>query len=115
MTPILPTITEAGLAAVFNQSSTGFAAEITEIAVGDRGYTPSQTQEALHHEMARFPFADGVMTTPTQAHLTALDDTEREYWVREVGFYLVNSSTKCNAVKKTCRRNKPMPFTRSVV
>ena len=28
---------------------------------------------------------------------------------------LVNSSTKCNAVKKTCRRNKPMPFTRSVV
>ena len=27
----------------------------------------------------------------------------------------VNSSTKCNAVKKTCRRNKPMPFTRSVV
>ena len=28
---------------------------------------------------------------------------------------MVNSSTKCNAVKKTCRRNKPMPFTRSVV
>lgn len=30
-------------------------------------------------------------------------------------FRRVNSSTKCNAVKKTCRRNKPMPFTRSVV
>lgn len=43
-------------------------------------------------------------------------------WMIDVSFLfdgnfnsLVNSSTKCNAVKKTCRRNKPMPFTRSVV
>ena len=37
-------------------------------------------------------------------------------YVNNTRIYLkVNSSTKCNAVKKTCRRNKPMPFTRSVV
>lgn len=87
-TALIPVITEAGLAAVFNQSATGLAAEITHIAVGDRAYTPTQEQTSLRHEVARFPIADGKMATPTQAHMTALDDTQREYWVREVGFFL---------------------------
>ena len=43
-----------------------------------------------------------------------LTGQEHKMEIREL-LRKVNSSTKCNAVKKTCRRNKPMPFTRSVV
>ena len=58
------------------------------------------------------------------SHLLKVDQSEteehqknavRDFLNEAFNYKMVNSSTKCNAVKKTCRRNKPMPFTRSVV
>ena len=85
---LVPIITDAGLAAAFRADRTGLAAEITHIGIGSVGYNPSPEDTTLRNEVARFPIADAEMASPTQAHMTALDDTDRQYWVRSVGFYL---------------------------
>ena len=87
-TALVPIITDAGLAAAFRADRTGLAAEITHIGIGSVGYNPSPEDTTLRNEVARFPIADAEMASPTQAHMTALDDTDRQYWVRSVGFYL---------------------------
>lgn len=40
-TPLQPVITKKGLAGVWNATSTGLSAEITHIALGTSGYTPT--------------------------------------------------------------------------
>ncbi len=56
----------------------------------------------------------GMPATAEGPILTEIEDVV-SFNIHNTKFTGVNSSTKCNAVKKTCRRNKPMPFTRSVV
>lgn len=83
-----PTITTAGLQAVFNADSNGLDAKVTAIALGDSGYMPSQNQTALSSEKSRIGIASGRMATPTQAHMTVIDDSDKTFWVKEVGFFL---------------------------
>ncbi len=45
-TPLQPVITKKGLAAVWNATSTGLSAEITHIALGTSGYTPTTSKPA---------------------------------------------------------------------
>jgi len=87
-TTLTPVITDAGLQAVFNAQNTGITLDITHIALGDNGYTPTNSRTLLQHEVARFPIADGTRVSNTQVHLTALADGVTEFWVREVGFLL---------------------------
>ncbi|MFN4295165.1 MAG: phage tail protein [Thermoflexales bacterium] len=89
-TPLVPTITEAGLIALWNAQSTGLAAEITHVALGDAAYQPEQSATALRAEKARYTVADGELLSPSRIHLTALADGPAEFWVREVGFFLDN-------------------------
>ncbi|MFT4925633.1 MAG: hypothetical protein ACI8WB_001726 [Phenylobacterium sp.] len=83
-----PTITTAGLQAVFNADSNGLNAKITHIGLGDVGYAPTQDRTSLSSEKSRVPIASGSMASPTQAHMTVMEDTENTFWVKEVGFFL---------------------------
>ncbi|MFC5399729.1 phage tail protein [Undibacterium jejuense] len=95
-TPLLPTMLEVGLNAIWRGSNDGVAAQITHIALGDAGYAPNQGQAGLRSERARYPVADGKRVSPRQIHVTALADGNTEFWVREVGFYLADGT--CLAV-----------------
>ncbi|HCH1895942.1 TPA: phage tail protein [Vibrio vulnificus] len=85
---LIPVITTRGLAAVFNAQNTGLAAEITHIALGDNGRTPSKNEVGLVSEKMRIPIADGERIDDHQIHLTGLADGDKEFWVREIGFIL---------------------------
>lgn len=87
-TPLQPVITKAGLAAILRADNTGIAAQITHIALGTSGYTPSADQKSLVAQTARYPIAGGERLSSTLLHLTALADGDRAFWVREIGFLL---------------------------
>lgn len=88
MSALIPIITKKGLAAVFNTESTGVAAKITHIALGDNGRTPSNGELGLVNERMRIPIADGERVNDHQIHVTALADGPTDFWVREIGFML---------------------------
>lgn len=87
-TPLQPVITKAGLAAILRADNTGIAAQITHIALGTQGYTPSADQKSLVAQTAKYPIAGGERLSSTLLHLTALADGDRAFWVREIGFLL---------------------------
>lgn len=87
-TPLQPVITKAGLAAILRADNTGIAAQITHIALGTSGYTPSADQKSLLAQTAKYPIAGGERLSSTLLHLTALADGDRAFWVREIGFLL---------------------------
>ena len=85
---LIPVITTRGLAAVFNAQNTGLSAEITHIALGDHGRTPSKNEVGLVNERMRIAIADGDRIDDHQIHLTGLADGDTEFWIREIGFIL---------------------------
>lgn len=87
-TPLQPVITKAGLAAILRADNTGIAAQITHIALGTSGYTPTADQKSLVAQTAKYPIAGGERLSSTLLHLTALADGDRAFWVREIGFLL---------------------------
>lgn len=91
-TPLVPTILEVGLNAIWRAGNDGLAAQITHVALGDMGYTPNQGQTGLRAEKARYAVADGQRVSSRQIHLTALADGNAEFWVREIGFVLADGT-----------------------
>lgn len=89
---LIPVITTRGLAAVFNGQNTGVNAEITHIALGDHGRTPSKNEVGLVSEKMRIPIADGERIDEHQIHVTGLADGDKEFWVREIGFILADGT-----------------------
>lgn len=89
---LIPVITTRGLAAVFNAQNTGLSAEITHIALGDHGRTPSKNEVGLVNERMRIAIADGVRIDDHQIHLTGIADGSSEFWVREIGFILADGN-----------------------
>ncbi|MGL4755187.1 MAG: phage tail protein [Aeromonadaceae bacterium] len=85
---LIPVITKAGLAAVFNAEATGVAAEITHIGLGDNGRKPSNSETKLVNERLRVKVAAGERLSDTQIHITAVADSGPAFWVKEIGFYL---------------------------
>ena len=92
MSAIIPVITDAGLQAVFNTSSTGLQAEIDRIGLGVGRYTPLTHLTALQSEQQRVPVAGGERTGPKTIALGAIVQGDSEYWVNEVGFYLTDGT-----------------------
>lgn len=89
MTALVPTLTLAGLNAVFNAQGDGLQARITHIVLGDQGRTPSPSHTSLGNQRRRIPIADGEKTGDRQLHVTGVVDGDGpEFWVREVGFEL---------------------------
>lgn len=87
-TPLQPLITKAGLAAIWNATKTGLAAEISHIGLGSSGYTPNVEQTALRNQVAKYPISGGEQLSSTLIHLTAIADDAKAFWVREIGFFL---------------------------
>ncbi|HGY3554939.1 TPA: phage tail protein [Pseudomonas putida] len=87
-TALQPQITKAGLAAIWNATSTGLSAEISHIGLGSAGYTPSADQKILRAQVVKYPISGGQKLSSTLIHLTAVADDAAAFWVREVGFFL---------------------------
>ena len=96
-----PFITQQGIEAVLNSSSDGVAAKkIIQIGLGgsdnkdEKGYAVVTndknyaTQTALLHEQERVDIVDGRRAGPEQIDLSFIADSDKEYYVRELGFYL---------------------------
>nr|WP_321460373.1 phage tail protein [uncultured Cohaesibacter sp.] len=88
MSAISPTLTMAGLRAVFNASNDGLTAQITHIALGSSQYTPSGSETALKSEQARIPVAAGRYVDDYNIEVSALLDTDTGFTVAEVGLIL---------------------------
>lgn len=89
MTALIPVITQAGLAAVFNATNDGLTARITHIGLGSERYKPDPSATSLQRERRRIAIADGERVSDHQIHLTGVvDGNGAEFWVHEVGFFL---------------------------
>jgi|26BtaG_2_1085354.scaffolds.fasta_scaffold00091_22 hypothetical protein len=89
MTALVPTLTLAGLNAVFNAEGDGLQARITHIVLGDKARDPKPTHTSLGNQRRRVAIADGKKLADRQLHVTGVVDGDGpEFWVREVGFQL---------------------------
>ncbi|MGE8050609.1 phage tail protein [Pseudomonas monteilii] len=91
-TALKPLITKAGLAAIWNATSTGVQAEIAYIGLGSQGYTPTVDQKALRAQVVKYPISGGEKLSSSLIHLTAMADDDKAFWVREVGIYLADGT-----------------------
>lgn len=91
-TALKPLITKAGLAAIWNATSTGVQAEIAYIGLGSQGYTPTFDQKALRAQVIKYPISGGEKLSSSLIHLTALADDDKAFWVREVGIYFADGT-----------------------
>jgi hypothetical protein len=91
-TALKPLITKAGLAAIWNATSTGVQAEIAYIGLGSQGYTPTVDQKALRAQVVKYPISGGEKLSSSLIHLTALADDDKAFWVREVGIYFADGT-----------------------
>ncbi|MFM0405215.1 gp53-like domain-containing protein [Paraburkholderia dipogonis] len=93
--PLQPTITEAGLAAVFNAQNTGVEFTLSHIAFGSAQYTPDGSETALRVEKVRVPIAGGGRISPTQIQIyaVAMAAAGNPFFVGEVGFFGDNGAT----------------------
>lgn len=91
-TALKPLITKAGLAAIWNATSTGVQAEIAYIGLGSQGYTPTVDQKALRAQVVKYPISGGEKLSSSLIHLTALGDDDKAFWVREVGIYFADGT-----------------------
>nr|WP_275668333.1 phage tail protein [Pseudoalteromonas piscicida] len=87
-TILRPTITTAGLEAVFNAQKNGFQAKISKVGLGTGNYTPDQGRRQLQQEVHRIMVASGEDKGNAQIHMSVIDDTDHNFWVNEVGFYI---------------------------
>ncbi len=88
MSTALQPVIKAGLAAILRADNTGIAAQITHIALGTSGYTPSADQRSLVAQTAKYPISGGERLGSTLLRLTALADGDHAFWLREIGFLL---------------------------
>lgn len=79
-------ITQAGLNRAV--SGAGISAEITHVAVGSSGYTPNRSRTSLSGEVDRVSILSSENKGNGEWHIVADFNSNREYAVREVGFYL---------------------------
>lgn len=94
-TPLQPTITSAGLAAIYNAQNTGVEFAISHIAFGTGQYVPDGSETALHTEKLRVPIAGGGRISPTQiqVYAIAMATLGNPFFVGEVGFFGDNGAT----------------------
>lgn len=99
---LLPVFTTAGISALFSAQQAGLSASIAHIALGDAGYAVSdadgkplaaiQAATTLVSERARIPVAGGDLVGDHQLHVTAIEDGDTEYWVKELAFILADGT-----------------------
>jgi hypothetical protein len=105
--PVQPTITEAGLAAIFNAQSTGVEFALTHIAFGTAQYVPDGTETALQAEKVRVTIAGGGRISPTQIQIYAIAQAVAgsPFFVGEVGFFGDDGATLLAVYSSTATPN----------
>jgi hypothetical protein len=97
-TPLIATLTAAGLAKVMAASNTGLSATISHISLGAGqggaipGYAPSASQTALFSEFLRVPVASGDRIDATTILVQALFDPTGASWAHEIGIFLTDGT-----------------------
>ena len=92
MTALQPIITTAGLQAVLNATNDGLQAKLTHIALGDAGWQPDATATQLQQERQRIPISNSSRLQSNQLHITAVENGDQNYWVREIGLFLADGT-----------------------
>ena len=92
MTALQPIITTVGLQAILNASNDGWQAKLTHIALGDVGWQPDATATQLQQERQRIPISNGSRLQSSQLHITAVENGDQNYWVREIGLFLADGT-----------------------
>lgn len=93
-----PVITDAGFAAALAAQSSGFAVDVTHVAVGSSGYNVAlngigrATQVALVSEQQRVAVQDARYVGNGQTDISFVVDGPGEYFIREVGFILADGT-----------------------
>lgn len=91
-TALIPTLLARGIEAATLASLAGYRVEVTHLALGDAGYTPTREQGGLVSERVRIPLYDAQEKSPGHLHMNALVEGDDEFWVREVGFLLADGT-----------------------
>jgi len=89
MAGLVATITQAGMQAALNAQQNGMKISIASVGVGDRAYTPSDNLTKLYNEQERVPILSSEVNTDEKSiTVHAILQSNKQYWIREVGFYL---------------------------
>ncbi|OCQ18955.1 phage tail protein [Pseudoalteromonas luteoviolacea] len=83
-----PVVTQQGINAAVSALEQGVKIQIGHIAVGDSGYTPDRNQTALKSPKNTAPVSGAEVVGNGQFHVTAEFTDDKQYAVKEVGFYL---------------------------
>lgn len=81
------TLTQAGLAAVFNARKTGLELALTHIQLGSGQATPQGLETALIAPQQTAPIASGSQVTPTQIRMSATFSGDAAYPIGEIGVW----------------------------
>ena len=82
------TITKKGLEECISAKEQVIKAWLKWISVGDRAYTPNENQTQLNNETQREEISEYKNTGPTSLQCTAKFSGDKEYPIREIGFWL---------------------------
>ncbi|TQF71852.1 phage tail protein [Pseudoalteromonas luteoviolacea] len=83
-----PVVTQEGINAAVSALEQGVKIQIGHIAVGDSGYTPDRNQTALKSQKNTAPVSGAEVVGNGQFHVTAEFTDDKQYAVKEVGFFL---------------------------
>lgn len=81
------TLTQAGLATVFNARKTGLDLALTHIQLGSGQATPQGLETALIAPQQTAPIASGSQVTPTQIRMSATFSGDAAYPIGEIGVW----------------------------
>jgi hypothetical protein len=86
---LVATITQAGMKASLQAQQNGMKISIASVGVGDSAYTPSDNLTHLYNEQERVPILSSDINTDEHSiTVHAILQSNKQYWIREVGFYL---------------------------
>ncbi|MEL8055044.1 MAG: phage tail protein [Pseudomonadota bacterium] len=94
MSALIPVLTNAGLAAAVNASSNGLQITVTEVALGNYGYSVDVNaagraiQTELRNEIQRVELQSATNIDSYSVELGFIAEGTPNFWVREFGFYL---------------------------
>lgn len=88
ITALNPTLTRAGMAALFSASSDGLQAKISHLGFGEGKYSPSGNETGLQSEVTRVAVAGGRYLGEFEVEIVGLLEHSTNFDVAELGVFL---------------------------
>ena len=83
-----PIITELGLQRLMTAAQSNEAVTISQVVLGDSGWSPTAAATELQHECYRTAISGTRRISDTQQHFTFIVHGDSEYWIKEIGLIL---------------------------